>query len=91
MPKPIGTQHHLFECMRYVERNPVGFNGIRHPMEYCWSSYRARMGRGSGENLDSAPCYLSLGATEAIRRLQYSQLIEKDLRQPQEARAGGGW
>lgn len=91
LPKPIGTQCYLFKCIRYVERNPVGFKGVRHPMDYRWSSYRARMGRSSGENLDSAPCYLALGATEASRRLRYRQLIEEDLRQPAGLRAAGTW
>ena len=37
----IEAETYLFECMRYIELNPVRANMVAHPAAYPWSSYRA--------------------------------------------------
>ncbi len=37
----VEPQHYLFECMRYIELNPVRAGMVSHPRHHVWSSYRA--------------------------------------------------
>jgi putative transposase len=37
----VDAESYLFECMRYIELNPVRAGMVRHPRDHVWSSYRA--------------------------------------------------
>jgi putative transposase len=37
----VQSESCLLACYRYIERNPVRANMVRHPREYRWSSYRS--------------------------------------------------
>jgi putative transposase len=41
---PIDTDNYLLACCRYVELNPVRARMVSKPEDYCWSSYRERLG-----------------------------------------------
>jgi len=42
--KPVETEEHLFEALRYVILNPVRAGARRRPEEWPWATYRALMG-----------------------------------------------
>ena len=46
----VDAENYLFECMRYIELNPVRAGMVRHPRDYPWSSYRAN-GEGRADSL----------------------------------------
>ena len=35
------SEDYVLSCYRYIELNPVRADMVRHPRDYCWSSYRA--------------------------------------------------
>lgn len=52
---PIDTDKYLLACCRYVELNPVRAKIVPAPEDYCWSSYRERVGLSTPMRiLDSA-------------------------------------
>ena len=73
---PIETDRYLLACCRYVELNPVRARMVDAPGDYKWSSYLTRVGDRSQEWLDKDPCYLGMGATDAIRQRCYRAWVE---------------
>ncbi|MEX0872798.1 MAG: transposase [Aquisalimonadaceae bacterium] len=72
---PVQTEQYLLACCRYIELNPVRARMVAEPGAYRWSSYPLRVGTLGQEWLDRDPCYLALGATEAVRRIRYAQFV----------------
>jgi putative transposase len=54
--RPIGSVAHLRAALRYIDLNPLAIQGISHPGDWPWSSYRAHVG------LAYPPAYLDLTA-----------------------------
>lgn len=76
---PIGTEHYLLACTRYVDLNPVRAGLVRRPEDYCWSSYCARIGLRPWDWLDPDPCYLALAPTADRRAQRYRQFVEQGI------------
>lgn len=72
----VEAENYLFECMRYIELNPIRAAMVKHPRDYPWSSYRAN-GEGQPDVLVSPHrLYKSLGLNENHRREIYCELIK---------------
>ena len=72
----VDAENYLFECMRYIELNPVRAEMVRHPRDYPWSSYRAN-GEGRADQLVSPhPLYRSLAKEENQRWVAYRGLVK---------------
>ncbi len=72
----VDAEHYLFECMRYIELNPVRAGMVAHPRGYPWSSYRAN-GEGKADELVSAHAlYRRLAREEGERQAAYRELVK---------------
>ena len=72
----VDAENYLFECMRYIELNPVRAGMVRHPRDYPWSSYRAN-GEGRADSLvNPHALYQSLAKEENQRRSAYRELVK---------------
>lgn len=71
--RPIDSERYLLECCRYIELNPVRAGITESAAEYPWSSYQARMGIVSDENLDLHDLYLAIGSNQHARRKEYEK------------------
>ena len=76
----VDSERYLLECCRYIELNPVRAGLTKSAADYRWSSYQARMGLVSDENLDLHERYLAMGPDHATRRKEYGKwcLIRDD-------------
>ena len=63
------------DCLRYIELLAVLHGHVTSARLYPWSSYKVRMGKTGGDQLDSDPDYLALADTEAQRRADYRELM----------------
>lgn len=75
----VEAERYLFECMRYIELNPVRANMIRHPRDYAWSSYRANAEGKADALVTPHRLYRSLGRDESARRSAYRALVKEPL------------
>lgn len=48
----IQRNKYILDCLEYVELNPVRANISKSPVEYAWSSWKARLGYNEGGILD---------------------------------------
>jgi putative transposase len=72
----VDAESYLFECMRYIELNPVRAGMVAHPREFVWSSYRAN-GEGKSDPLVTPHSeYRRLGAGESERQKAYRELVK---------------
>ena len=72
----VDAENYLFECMRYIELNPVRAGKVAHPRDYSWSSYRANA-EGSADPLYSSHAlYRSMAGDERARRAAYRELVK---------------
>jgi len=72
----VDAENYLFECMRYVELNPVRAGLVLHPRDHVWSSYRAN-GEGKADALVSPHgLYRRLAKDETERRAVYRKLFK---------------
>lgn len=69
----VDSERYLLECCRYIELNPVRAGLTKSAADYRWSSYQARMGLVSDENLDLHERYLAMGPDHATRRKEYGK------------------
>lgn len=74
---PVQTDQYLLACCRYIELNPVRARMVSSPDDYCWTSFRQRMGIDKQCWIDFDPCYLGLAPTEVDRRKRYSQFMRE--------------
>jgi len=72
----IQSEDYVLACYRYIELNPVRANMVNHPRDYRWSSYRVNAEGKQCELVTPNIQFLSLGATEAVRRQAYRGLFE---------------
>jgi putative transposase len=72
----VDVESYLFECMRYIELNPVRAGMVSHPAEHVWSSYRAN-GEGQPDALVTPHrLYRGLGTVDAGRQEAYRELVK---------------
>jgi putative transposase len=51
----VDAEAYLLACVRYIELNPVRANIVADPIDYTWSSYSYRVGKGDYFWLDEIP------------------------------------
>ena len=72
----VDAENYLFECMRYIELNPVRAGMVRHPRDFTWSSYLANAeGRVDGL-VTPHGLYRCLAQDEGERRAAYRALVK---------------
>jgi putative transposase len=74
----IQSTHHLLNCYRYIELNPVRANMVNHPANYRWSSYAVNA-KGESSWLTEHDEYTALGNSKAGRLAAYRQLFNTPL------------
>ncbi len=72
----VDAENYLFECMRYIELNPVRAGMARHPRDYPWSSYRANAEGKADALVSPHGLYRSLARGEDERRTAYRELVK---------------
>lgn len=72
----VEAETYLFECMRYIELNPVRAGMVRHPRDYVWSSYRANAEGKTDELVSAHELYRRLARDEGGRRTAYRALVK---------------
>ena len=75
----VDAENYLFECMRYIELNPVRAGMIAHPREYAWSSYRANAEGKDDAMVSPHGLYLAIDRNERERRIGYRALFKSPL------------
>ena len=56
----VEAEHYLFECMRYIELNPVRAGMVANPGDYAWSSYHANAQGKANESVTAHSLYRRL-------------------------------
>jgi putative transposase len=91
----IDCEAYFLACSRYIELNPVRARMVAHPGDYVWSSYRAHVGEASDRLVSGHEIYDRLGATPAMRAVEYQALfqtpLEADFVEGLRAATQGGW
>ena len=72
----VEAETYLFECMRYIELNPVRAGMVRHPGEHAWSSYLTNAGFAADPMVKSHRLYRALGTTDEARFDAYRALVQ---------------
>jgi putative transposase len=72
----VDAEDYLFECMRYIELNPVRAAMVKHPRDYAWSSYRANAEGKVDALVSHHVLYLSLARNDGERRAAYRELVK---------------
>jgi len=75
----VDADDYLYECMRYIELNPVRAGIASHPRMYRWSSYRSNAEGKADSLVQPHPLYRSLGATDQERQLAYRGIVAESL------------
>ena len=70
------TEDYVLACYRYIERNPVRANMVRHARQYKWSSYRANAEGRPDPLITPHDQYRRLGRTWATRREAYRAFVK---------------
>src|SRR5689334_12292172 len=77
----VQTERYFFNCMRYIELNPVRAGMVLHPAAYRWSSYGQNI-TGEPTGLVSAhPEYLALAPEPQSRGEAYCRLLDETMSQ----------
>ena len=75
----VDAESYLFECMRYIELNPVRAGMVANPGEFAWSSYGAN-GEGKDDPLVTGHSqYRRLGKDAAERQQAYRELVRQPM------------
>lgn len=77
----LHDNRYFLTCMRYVELNPVRAGMVRHPHDYCWSSYQANAEGKQDGRIVPHPVYLALGDSPAARQAAYQRLFADEVDQ----------
>jgi putative transposase len=72
----VDAESYLFECMRYIELNPVRAGMVKHPREHRWSSYLANAEGMSDILVVRHRLYRGLGVADDQRRESYRALVK---------------
>ena len=75
----IGTDYHWWNCLRYVEMNPVAARMVSCPDAYRWSSYRAHARGEANPLLASHPLFQQLAPDAASRAAKWASLCNEPL------------
>lgn len=75
----VDAEKYLFECMRYIELNPVRAGMVAHPRDYPWSSYHANADGKEDVLVSRHRQYRRLGADDAERQQAYLELVEEPI------------
>jgi len=75
----VDSERYLLACYRYIELNPVRAGMVRHPAEYCWSSYRHNAMDLSEYPIRPHAQWLALGRDAADSRARYKALVAEGL------------
>lgn len=75
----VDAENYLFECMRYIELNPVRAGMVSRPRDYIWSSYRANAEGKTDPLLTPHALYQSLARDESERHAAYCSLVKAPL------------
>src|SRR6185437_9295408 len=71
----VDSERYLLTCMRYIELNPVRAGLVRHPAQFCHSSYGANAHGRSDPLVTPHHVYLSLGHSGPERQEAYRDLF----------------
>jgi len=80
--KPVRDDIYLLECARYIDRNPLRANMIKHLGEYEFSSYLTYAQGSENKLITLSPAYLALASSESERRRLYVNYVSQS--RPQE-------
>ncbi|MDQ5880243.1 MAG: REP-associated tyrosine transposase, partial [Pseudomonadota bacterium] len=72
----VDAEKYLFECMRYIELNPVRAGMVAHPRNYPWSSYLANAEDKEDLLVTCHSQYRRLGANATERQEAYRELVK---------------
>jgi putative transposase len=75
----VEAETYLFECMRYIELNPVRAGMVAHPKDFPWSSYRANAEEEADVLVTPHLEYRRLGANASERQIAYRILAKEPL------------
>jgi putative transposase len=70
----LDNERYWFNCLRYVELNPLNAHMVAAPELYRWSSYRVHTLGDSSDWLTPHSLYLALGPTPAVRQAAYRSM-----------------
>jgi putative transposase len=74
----VQEEAYLLTCQRYIELNPVRAGMVRHPEEYCWSSYLVNANGVPNELIRPHPIYEVLGLDVDTRQAAYRELFKHE-------------
>src|SRR5579872_4269402 len=72
----VEAESYLFECMRYIELNPVRAGMVRHPREHVWSSYLHNAEERADALVTRHRLFKGLGTDDERRREAYRALVK---------------
>jgi putative transposase len=75
----IENERYWFNCLRYIEQNPVRAGIVSTPDAYRWSSYPVHGGDHESDWLASHQVYAALGTTDQERCTAYRRLCGQAL------------
>lgn len=75
----VQEEEYFLACQRYIELNPVRAGMVKHPEEYCWSSYRVNANGLHTGLIKPHPVYQALGLDDATRQAAYRELFKHEL------------
>jgi len=75
----VDSDRYLFQCMRYIELNPVRAGMVEHPGEYKWSSYQSNAQGVQDALIKPHPLYLELAQKNVERQYIYRELFRVHL------------
>lgn len=82
----VTSQRHWFNCLRYIEMNPVAARMVASPAAHPWSSYHATALGRPDMLLTPHPLYLELGSDSASRAANWSALCGQPISEADRAR-----
>jgi putative transposase len=72
----VDAENYLFECMRYIELNPVRAGMVARPRQYSWSSYRCNAEGRTDPLVSQHSLYRGLAREENERQGAYRTLVK---------------
>ena len=75
----VDAENYLFECMRYIELNPVRAGMVAHPRDHAWSSYRANAESRMDPLVTAHSVYRRLSHGESEQCAAYRELVKVPL------------
>lgn len=72
----VEAENYLFECMRYIELNPVRAGMVAQAREHVWSSYRANAEGTVDALVTQHGLYRRLAKEDKERRIAYRELVK---------------